>query len=75
MTNNLKVNTEVNKVFQRSTPLIINDLKVNIIVYEIFTCLENCSHKILAFPPTLITITKTIKLCSKEFRIFCRPTS
>ena len=29
-------------------------------------------HKILAFPPTPITITETTKLCLKEFRIFCR---
>ena len=32
ITNNLKVNTKVNKFVQRSTSLIIKDLKVNIIV-------------------------------------------
>ena len=74
MANNLKVNTKVNKVFQRSTSLIIKDLKVNIIVNEIFTCLKNCSHKILAFSTTPITITETTTLCLKEFQISCRPT-
>jgi hypothetical protein len=32
MANNLKVNTKVNKFHRRSTPLIIRNLKVNIIV-------------------------------------------
>ena len=48
ITNNLKVNTKVNKFVQRSTSLIIKDLKVNIRFFAVFSGIgQDCGRRSL----------------------------